>query len=241
MSLRPFFSFYGAKWRASKHYPAPRRDTIIEPFAGSAGYSLRHYRRNVILVEKDPFIAGTWRYLLEASPGDLLSLPDIAPHQTVDDLEVCQEAKWLIGWWLNFGSSTPKQRLSQQGINGPRADSQKYAKFWGPRVRERLANQVDKIRHWKVIEGDYRDSPDDLATWFIDPPYAQAGKHYRFSSVDYADLADFCQERSGQTIVCENVGASWLPFKPWRNIKANNTRHGGKVSREAIWLSSASE
>jgi hypothetical protein len=33
--LRPFFGFYGGKWRdALKHYPPPEHDTIIEPFAG---------------------------------------------------------------------------------------------------------------------------------------------------------------------------------------------------------------
>jgi hypothetical protein len=41
-TVRPFFSFFGSKWRVAPHYPAPERDLIIEPFAGSAGYSLRH-------------------------------------------------------------------------------------------------------------------------------------------------------------------------------------------------------
>ena len=35
--LRPFFGYYGGKWRdAVKHYPEPAFETIIEPFAGSA-------------------------------------------------------------------------------------------------------------------------------------------------------------------------------------------------------------
>lgn len=33
----------------------PKR--IIEPFAGSACYSLHHHRRDVVLVERDPVIA----------------------------------------------------------------------------------------------------------------------------------------------------------------------------------------
>jgi hypothetical protein len=32
--LRPFFSFYGGKWRIARHYPTPKYDIIIEPFAG---------------------------------------------------------------------------------------------------------------------------------------------------------------------------------------------------------------
>ena len=35
MTLRPFFSYYGGKWRSAvKHYPAPEFDQIVEPFAG---------------------------------------------------------------------------------------------------------------------------------------------------------------------------------------------------------------
>jgi len=48
----PFFGYYGGKFRAAPHYPAPLHKTIIEPFAGSAGYAMRHYERQVILIEK---------------------------------------------------------------------------------------------------------------------------------------------------------------------------------------------
>ena len=47
--LKPFFSYFGGKWRTAKHYPGPSRDLIIEPFAGSAGYSVRHPHKAVIL------------------------------------------------------------------------------------------------------------------------------------------------------------------------------------------------
>jgi hypothetical protein len=53
--VRPFFGYYGGKWRDSvKHYPKPQFETIIEPFAGSAGYSLRYASHNVRLYEIDP-------------------------------------------------------------------------------------------------------------------------------------------------------------------------------------------
>jgi len=58
--VRSFFYFYGGKWLAAPRYPAPRYDTIIEPFAGSAGYSLRYPDKRVVLVERDPKIAATW-------------------------------------------------------------------------------------------------------------------------------------------------------------------------------------
>jgi len=40
--LRPFWRYYGGKWRAAPRYPAPRHDLIIEPFAGAAGYAMRY-------------------------------------------------------------------------------------------------------------------------------------------------------------------------------------------------------
>lgn len=47
--LRPFFRYFGSKWLVGKHYPAPMHETIVEPFAGSACYSLHHFDRKVVL------------------------------------------------------------------------------------------------------------------------------------------------------------------------------------------------
>src|SRR5690606_36487887 len=59
--LRPFFGYYGGKWRDTpKHYTAPKHDLIVEPFAGSAGYALRYYNRDVVLVERDPILVTVW-------------------------------------------------------------------------------------------------------------------------------------------------------------------------------------
>lgn len=231
--MRPFFTFYGGKWRAAPHYPPPTYGTIIEPFAGSAGYSMRYPDRQVVLVEKDPLIAETWRYLLHATPSEILTLPDIGPAQSVDDLDVSDGAKLLIGWWLNRGAQRSCKTLSAWGRSG------KFPlQFWGAAVRARIASQVDTVRHWNLIEGDYTLSPDIEATWFIDPPYRRAGRYYACGSggIDYAALAAWCRSRRGQVTVCENVGADWLPFRPWRKCKSNESLHGGKVSHEAIWL-----
>ena len=37
--MRPLFPFYGSKWRDAKRYGAPVFGHVVEPFAGSAGYS----------------------------------------------------------------------------------------------------------------------------------------------------------------------------------------------------------
>ena len=223
------------------HYPAPLFDTIVEPFAGSAGYSMRYPDRNVVLVERDPKIAATWRFLLQATERDVLALPDLAHRQSVDDLSVCQEARWLIGWYCGRGMASPRKTQSvwiDNFLAGRYGNQSSPCIAWGPAVRERIASQIGRIRHWTLIEGDYEQAPAVEATWFVDPPYQVAGKYYRFGSslLNYEVLGEWCRSRRGQVIVCENVGASWLPFVPWRDIKASESKQCGKVSREAIWV-----
>lgn len=231
--LRPFFGFYGGKWRdALKHYPRPAHRTIIEPFAGSAGYSLRHFNARVILFEVDPIVAGVWRYLTNVTPSEIRSIPDVAIDGSVDDLKVCEEARWLVGFWMNRGTSAPRKTPSKWMRDGIRPGS-----FWGNRVRETIASQVESIRHWEIHNESYeRCSMARAATWFIDPPYQHAGQHYRFgsSSIDYGALAEWCQSLLGQVIACENAGATWLPFR--RLAETKTTRRQGR-SIEAVWLS----
>ena len=227
-TIRPFWTYYGGKWRAALRYPAPAHDTIIEPFAGSAGYSLRYADRNVIIVEKDPRVAATWRYLLRATASEVRALPLMEPGQTVDDLKVCEEARCLIGFWMNKGATAPRKSPSRWATAYP-------DQSWGAHIRERIASQVNRVRHWRLIEGDYTDAPEVEATWFIDPPYIAAGKHYPTNVASFPALADWCLTRNGQVMVCENEGATWLPFKPFLTVKGNESRNGGKVSREALW------
>lgn len=246
-SLRPFFCFYGGKWRAAPRYPAPKHRIIVEPFAGAAGYSTRYPDRQVILVEKDPTIAALWRYLVKVSPDELRALPDIPHDKSTDDFpELAPEARSLIGFWLNKGNAQPCKRPSMWMRNADEPwMSGKYARsgsYWGPRIRETLARQVEAIRHWEIREGDYSSAPQVVATWFVDPPYQLAGTHYRCSSrgLEFGELASWCRSRRGQVMVCENVGAGWLPFEPFGNIKSNPSKRGKGKSAEALWLNETS-
>ena len=159
-NLNPFFCYFGGKWRAAKRYPVPTCARIVEPFAGAAGYSLRYADLNVTLYDLDPAIYGTWDYLIKASADDIRQLPLDVEH--VKDLSICQEAKWLIGFWLNKGSSQPYLSPSAWMRSGIRPNS-----YWGEVIRERIANQIDRIRHWKIINQSYELADDVEATWFI--------------------------------------------------------------------------
>lgn len=230
--LRPFFGYYGGKWRdVPKHYPKPEHKVIVEPFAGSAGYSLRYPTHKVVLCEVDPVLAAVWRYLTRVKPKEILSIRDLRPEETVDDLSASQEARWLVGFWLNRGTASPRKSPSKWMRDGIRPGS-----FWGERVRQTIASQVSYIRHWAVYNCSYAECPVPVgtATWFIDPPYQCAGKHYRFGSeqIDYTALTAWCKSRPGQVIVCENAGATWLPFRDLADVKTTRAAHR---SSEVYW------
>lgn len=229
--LRPFFSYYGGKWRATPLYPTPEYERLVEPFAGGAGFSLRHHEHAVELYEVDPVVASVWRYLIGVSEAEVLALPIGFEH--VDELSVSQEAKWLIGFWLNKASVAPRKSPSAW----MRAGAGGATQYWGPQVRDRIARQLRFIRHWKVLEAPFNHAPGGAATWFVDPPYqAKCGRLYTYSDIDYALLGEWCHGLEGQAIVCEKEGADWLPFKPLAEIQTTNGRWGGKTSREVVWL-----
>lgn len=230
--MRPIFRFFGSKWSLAPHYPPPRYPVIFEPFAGSAGYSTRYYQRQVVLVESDPKTAELWRWLIAAKPDDVMELPLLEPGESIPE-SVTGGARWLMGFWCARSSSSPQSKLI------PSAAEPCPTSFWCATIRERVSRSVQLIKHWTIIEGDYTDAPDVEATWFIDPPYTGAGRFYTHGSgsIDFAQLADWTRSRRGQVIACENVGADWLPFRPFRRGHAATRGGAGRTTAEAIWTS----
>jgi site-specific DNA-adenine methylase len=232
----PFLPYYGSKWRLAPKYPAPKYDTIIEPFAGGAGYSLLYPDKEIILIEKDERTAKVWDFLIKASESDIMKLPLLRPDHNLRDFDLSDEEKWLIGWWCNAGAGGPRLRLSKWARDTyPNIP----CKYWGAKCRHRIASNVNKINHWKIIHGDYRNFIcNNPVTWFVDPPYRDKGKHYKHGSsdLDYKELANWCNSLPGQIIVCENYGAKWLPFKPLCSqvgaFKEGNSR---RISIESMY------
>lgn len=68
----PLFKWFGSKWLSAKLLPAPMHSTVVEPFAGGAGYSLRYPKRNVILCEKDKHIFQLWTWLIGSATESFL-------------------------------------------------------------------------------------------------------------------------------------------------------------------------
>jgi hypothetical protein len=234
-TLRPFWRYYGGKWRSAPRYPAPVHGTIIEPFAGSAGYSLRYLELRVTLVERYHVIAEIWRFLIGVSESELLRIPCV---ESVDDLPtwVPDGGRWLVGFNMNTAGSQPRRTLSSGCRKLLSAGRKRQG--WNEAQRAMVASQLGAIRHWKIIEGDYSDAPDVKATWFVDAPYqGRAGSHYVHGSakIGWSALGLWCACRRGQVIVCEASGADWLPFMDFGTVKSGPNSKTG-TSAEAIWL-----
>lgn len=232
--LKPFWWYYGGKYRAAPRYPAPAHRTIVEPFAGAAGYSLRYPDLEVVLVERYPVIAEMWRYLIAVPASEVRRIPCV---NSVHDLPswVPVGARSLVGFAMNAAVVSPRATLSA-GRKLLRTRGRSF-EGWTDAMRDRVASQVDRIRHWRIIEGDYADAPNVRATWFIDPPYNNAaGRQYIHGpdGIDFDALAGWCRARCGQVLVCENEGATWLPFQPFATFKPGIN---GKGSREVLWAS----
>jgi len=228
--MKPMFSYMGSKWRIAKQYGIPQYQSVIEPFAGSACYSLYHNVQKALLYEVNPRIVGIWQYLIKATSREILRLP--LDFETVETLAIPQEAKWLLGFWINKGCVEPCKIRSAWARQYNNSGD---CKVWGEPARSRIAIQVNQIRKWQIVEKEYSSCPNITATWFIDPPYVKAGKHYTFSQIEYTKLGVFCYRRHGQVIVCENKGATWLPFKPLCNARGTFgvTRSG--ISKEVVF------
>lgn len=232
-------SYYGSKYRLAKHYPHPKHKKIIEPFAGAAGYSLRHPEYEVHLYDLNEKVCGVWDFMIRSTAKEILALPLLGSEETVDSLSdhIPQEAKWLIGFWLSYAVVEPKKSFSVAGknhLNNPRQDS----RVWGERRRMLLSQTSTFIKHWKITHASYESIPNQQATWFVDPPYAcKAGREYPLSDIDFSSLADWCKSRDGQVMVCENSNSPlWLPFTHFKSIHgAKKLTEGAKRTKEVWW------
>ena len=218
------FSYYGSKSKIVELYPKPKHSKIIEPFAGSARYALKYFDRDVLLIDKYKVVVDIWHYLQQASEQDILKLPTLKRGETVNDFDLSDIEKKFIGFYAKTGNSIPCIKASDRTLVH-RPKLQDYQK-------KNIAKNLFKIKHWVIKQGCYTDLENETATWFIDPPYVNGGQAYKHSNktIDFAELAEWCKERNGQAIVCENTKATWLDFKPLKKMKGSIFK-----TTEAIW------
>jgi hypothetical protein len=150
------------------------------------------------------------------------------PGETTDSYNFdCIEAKWLMGFMVQQGVNAPRKTVSKV-FGGGKMD------ILIERDKKRIAKNLYKIKHWKIILGDYKDIKNQDATWFIDPPYQHGGEYYHSkvsnAHIDFSLLRDWIKSRQGQIIVCENSKADWMEFKYLSHLSGSKN-----MTKEVIW------
>jgi len=215
------FSYYGSKSKIVDYYPPPKYGKIIEPFAGSARYSLKYFDRDVLLVDKYENVIKVWKWLQQCSKNDILKFPRLEKGMDIRKMDLSDVERIFMSFLV--ASGRPSNIVT------------KFMDFSNGRENtfKNIANNLDKIRHWEIRLGSYDEIENEEATWFIDPPYQFGGEHYKESNknISFDSLAEWCKSRNGQVIVCENTKADWLPFKPVVSIQGACQTN----TKEAIW------
>ena len=167
------FYYYGRKKQIARHYPEPAYDTIVEPFAGAAAYALYgdRWQREVLLIERDPRVAEIWQWLVEtAMPDAIRALPELKVGEKSSE-------------FLHIIHAVTKMAFKYKTIKVTPV----LERNWEISKRVMAAN-LHKVKHWRIVCGDYTEAPDIDATWFIDPPYKShpgTGYDYGSGTLDY--------------------------------------------------------
>lgn len=235
MRLSPFFKYFGSKFKAAKMYQPPRHDAIIEPFAGSAGYSLNYPEREVILYDADERVIRIWNYLIRANKDEIMAIPLMEVGQDIATVDTTEDARLLLSCLVN---TSPFRNELQSWRRGQEKEKT-FNGLWCAAKRRQIAKNVKKIKHWSAYHSLYSEVTNINATWFIDPPYVNFPGVYtvnKANPIDFSHLGEWCRSRDGQVIVCEQEGAKWLPFRYLGQASATRNK-SGKKCREAVWTS----
>lgn len=230
--MRPFFSYYGAKYTTAAYLGRPRRDLVVEPFAGSASYSTRWNVRRAKLYDVSPDICDLWDFLINSSRLDIEALPD-AFEDIEQVLSLPRGPQLLVRFWIAKGRAEPSGALSPWYFQWRNASD---CRVWSAKVKQRIIAQKPSIADWTIDQCSWDRIPLVEAHWHVDPPYNNApGSRYPYSDVDFEALGQWCRDLPGAVDVCENLGADWMDFEHLCDVVSSRGRRSGAVSKEAVW------
>lgn len=233
----PLFKWFGSKWLAAPHYPEPECGTIVEPFAGGAGYSLRYSHKQVHIAEVNPHIFMLWKWLIEeATPDLILSIPlDVPIGTDIRSLGMSLGQSLLLKSWQRTNNVGNCWTISAWGSKPGQ---------WTANTRARVAYEHAAIRHWRIHKCGIslmRSHPFE-STWFVDPPYLYNYQYKAALPCSYDDLGTLVAGLPGQVIACEAVctktqsAPSYLPFREFRKcVTSRRKQTQSHHSKELIY------
>jgi hypothetical protein len=242
---RGLFPYSGSKARVAHLLPAPPSgvSAIVEPFAGSLAYALRHRPARVAAAEAHPLMRELWRWLAqEATPEELLSLESMRPTEKIDlrslDLSPAQTTLLRLACsgayvgqlssWIAYPQHRVSFALLREAL---------------PYLRRALC--VPFAPDFRALEPELYERRD--VAWFIDPPYLGTNPNYGAPSPSSAswrpaDVEALVRSVAGPWLVTYGDGAPDLfPSLPWRELPARYVpilRGGGTRLRREFFACS---
>lgn len=240
----PLFKWFGSKWLGSRYYPAPHSTKIVEPFAGGAGYSLRHSDREVIIAEANEYLFMLWDWLINDATAEKISaIPlDLKEGSNITNLPLSFGQQLLLKNWQRTNNVGNCWTVSPWGSKPGQ---------WTENTRNRVARDISCVKHWRVEKDGFALLESDLSldssiAWFIDPIY-QYNYQYGMKGFEYDRLASAVMQLRGQVVVCEAICPktsavpNYLPFTFFRDSVTSRRSSGNNThSKELIFFRPAS-
>ena len=125
------FSYYGSKSKIVQYYPKPIYSKIIEPFAGSARYSLRYWENDIVIVDKYERLINIWKYLQQATIKDIQQLPILKKGETLNDYKLLsKEEKDLLGFMIQAGVNAPRLTCTEAVLETKKQQKTTYLEIY---------------------------------------------------------------------------------------------------------------
>ena len=184
-----------------------RPEVFVEPFAGGATASLTavmdRYVDRAMLCERDPDVCNLWQCIIDNAEEFAGLVERFVPTRENIDAVFADTGtagidaafRTLVRNRVSRGGIMAKgASVMKQGENGNGISSRWYAKTLASRIRA-IGRHAENLH---LVQGDglnlvdvYRDN--ELAAFFIDPPYTAAGKRagrrlYEYNEIDHEDL-----------------------------------------------------